>query len=393
MITTSALGKLGLAVALAVGMSACSDNEGSSPGATGGAGGTGSGGRGGSAGAGSGGSSGSGGVIATGGTSGGGGGASGGSGGGTGGGSAGAGGSVDGGSGGAPGDAGGEGGPGPGDGPASAVKCGDMITPVMGTGAAEGVVITPDGTMYYSQSFSANTSIGRYRPGMAAEPNFIPNVGAQVLGITYDPKRKILYAGRRSNAAVLKIDLKVTPPTVATLAPAEADINGMTLGEDDAVYYSDQTGRNIHRVTPEGMKTKVNTTPLPGEPNGIAFGPDKALYVVYWAGTQQVTKLTLTNGAETARAVFLASLGAGNADGAAFDEMGRLYVTAGGMLRRIAANGASVDMMMASNGANIDFGAGALKCTDVYVGSNGGGIRRHALDVKGMDVPWHREAP
>jgi hypothetical protein len=73
--------------------------------------------------------------------------------------------------------------------------------------------------------------------------------------------------------------------------------------------------------------------------------------------------------------------------------MGRLYVTAGGMLRRIAANGASVDMMMASNGANIDFGAGALKCTDVYVGSNNGGIRRHALDVKGMDVPWHREAP
>ena len=274
-----------------------------------------------------------------------------------------------------------------------AVKCGEMTTPVVSTGAAEGVVITPDGTLYYSQSFNGS-NIGRYRPGMAAEPSFVPNVGAQVLGLTYDPKRKLLYAGRRSNPpAVLKINVAVTPPTVSVLAPAETGINGVTLGEDDAVYYSDQNDRRIFRVTPEGMKQQVNTTPLPGQPNGLAFGADKALYVVYWSGSMQVTKLTLTDGVETGRAVFIQSIGAGNADGAAFDEMGRLYVTANGMLRRIAADGSSVDMMMASNGANIDFGAGSLKCTDVYVGSNDKGIRRHTLDVKGANVPWHREAP
>ena len=48
---------------------------------------------------------------------------------------------------------------------------------------------------------------------------------------------------------------------------------------------------------------------------------------------------------------------------------------------------------MASNGANIEFGAGALRCNDVYVGSNGAGIVRHPLDVKGANVPWHRAAP
>ena len=63
------------------------------------------------------------------------------------------------------------------------------------------------------------------------------------------------------------------------------------------------------------------------------------------------------------------------------------------MLRRISADGATVDMLLASNGANIEFGAGGLRCNDVYVGSNDAGIRRHSLDVKGLNVPWHREAP
>jgi sugar lactone lactonase YvrE len=137
----------------------------------------------------------------------------------------------------------------------------------------------------------------------------------------------------------------------------------------------------------------VTTTALPGGANGIAFGPGPGvnLFVVYFNGTQEVTKLTLTNGMESARAQFIASVGAGGGDGAAFDEMGRLYVTAGGQLRRIAADGSRVEMMMPSNGANIEFGAGALRCTDVYVGGNSGGIRRHMLDVKGANVPWHRQ--
>jgi sugar lactone lactonase YvrE len=68
-------------------------------------------------------------------------------------------------------------------------------------------------------------------------------------------------------------------PTVNNLAAVEAGINGVTLGEDGAVYYSDQTGGNIYRVTSTGTKTKVTTTTI-SDPNGIAFGADKQLYVL-----------------------------------------------------------------------------------------------------------------
>ena len=48
------------------------------------------------------------------------------------------------------------------------------------------------------------------------------NVGAQVLGLAYDPKLKVLYAGSRSRSQILKIDVSATPPTVANLAAASA---------------------------------------------------------------------------------------------------------------------------------------------------------------------------
>ena len=44
-------------------------------------------------------------------------------------------------------------------------------------------------------------------------------------------------------------------------------------------------------------------------------------------------------------------------------------------------------------GANIEFGAGALRCSDMYIAGNGRGILRVMNDVEGYEVPWHRETP
>ncbi len=278
--------------------------------------------------------------------------------------------------------------------------CGNYVPAANTTGGAEGIVVTPEGTLYFSQSGTGNF-IGRIRPGMPVERNWVM-VGPNVLGITYDPKRKLIYAGRRgmgtaSPPAVLKIDVSGPTPLVGTLAPASASINGITLGEDEAVYYTEETGRNIRRVTYFGQPSLVNATALPGNPNGLAFGPDGKLYVVYFSGNNQITRLTLTNGGETGRDVFLANVGSAGADGIAFDDMGRVYVTAGGQLRRFtpqAMGAPRMDVMMASNGANIEFGVGALSCNDVFVGSNNAGIRRHTLaDARGANVPWHRPSP
>ena len=279
--------------------------------------------------------------------------------------------------------------------------CGSYVAAANTTGGAEGVVVTPDGTLYFSQA-GRGQHIGRIRPGGPVERTWVM-VGPNVLGITYDPKRKLIYAGRRgmgtaAPSAVMKIDVSGPTPLVGMLALASASINGVTLGEDEAVYYTEESGRNVRRVTYFGQTSLVNATALPGNPNGLAFGPDGKLYIVYFSGNNQITRLTLTNGGETGREVFLANVGSAGADGIAFDDTGRVYVTAGGQLRRFSSvmmmGTPRMEMMMPSNGANIEFGVGALSCNDVYVGSGNAGIRRHTLaDARGANVPWHRPSP
>jgi sugar lactone lactonase YvrE len=182
------------------------------------------------------------------------------------------------------------------------------------------------------------------------------------------------------------------PPTVTNLAAASGGVNGVTLGEDGAVYWADQGARRIFRATSAGMKTEVTTTQLPLEPNGLAFGPDGKLYINAWNG-MDITRLTLdATGKETMREKF-ATLTNQNQDGIGFDAEGNLYVTAGG-LHRVKPDGTAEKLMMLDGtvgGANLDFGAGALSCNDMYSGGNSGGIRILKLPVKGANVPWHRE--
>jgi outer membrane protein assembly factor BamB len=275
--------------------------------------------------------------------------------------------------------------------PAGTVKCGDTRPNLGGySGSSEGIVIAPDGTIYFSQSFSTS-NLGRVRPGMPLEANWV-NVGPTVLGLAYDPKLKVLYAGSRGRAQILKIDTTATPPTVTNLAAASDQVNGLTLGEDGAVYWTDQTGRRIFRATAQGIKTEVTTSQLPLQPNGLAFGPDGMLYVNAWNG-MDITRLKLdATGKETMREKF-ATLTNQNQDGIGFDAEGNLYVTAGG-LHRVKPDGTAEKLSMLDGtvgGANLDFGAGVLSCNDMYSGGNSGGIRILKLPVKGANVPWHRE--
>ena len=71
-------------------------------------------------------------------------------------------------------------------------------------------------------------------------------------------------------------------PLVMELADVEPTINGVTLGPDRAVYYTDQKGGHVYRVTPDGTKTQVTRSPIE-DANGLAFGPDRNLYVLTFA--------------------------------------------------------------------------------------------------------------
>jgi TonB family protein len=275
---------------------------------------------------------------------------------------------------------------------AGSVPCGAARPSLEQISNAEGLVIAPDGTIYFSQPFVGSNMqyLGRYRPPYDQPPETRwVDMGGNALGIALDPQRKVLYAGSRTLKKLLRVTL-ADPPTLRALADAEEGINGVTLGEDGAVYYSDQDGGHLYRVDPEGAKTRVTASPIT-EPNGIAFGPDGKLYVVSWK-TTEVTRLDLANGAEVGRVLF-ATLPQVKGDGIAFDARGRLYATASSTLYEISPDGKEVHPLGRTAGANIEFGAGALACTDMYIAGVGQGIRRFQHDTVGLDVPWHRPAP
>jgi len=205
-----------------------------------------------------------------------------------------------------------------------------------------------------------------------------------VLGIILDPKRKVLYAGARASLKMYRVQLD-DPTKIDVIAPVENGVNGVTLGEDGAVWYTDQTGGNVYRITADGMKNKVTMMTLP-DLNGIAFGPDGKLYVLQY-GMGILWRLTVANGMETAREMLIA-VGGRNADGIAFDKTGRVYVTASGLHLISADFKTTTPVAGFGSGANLDFGAGALSCNDLY--GVAGFARKDMLDQPGMDVPWHR---
>jgi glucose/arabinose dehydrogenase len=253
---------------------------------------------------------------------------------------------------------------------------------------AEGLVIAPDGTLYFTQPFGAGSSgfLGRYKPPYTAPELQWVDLGGKALGITHDPERKILYVGSRDRKKLLAV-LLAEHPLVIELADVEPTINGVTLGPDRAVYYTDQKGGHVYRVTADGTKTQVTRGPIE-DANGLAFGPDRNLYVLTFAKAK-VTRLELAGGKEKRRDAFAEVTGARNADGITFDEKGRLYVTAGALFR-ISADGKKVESLGDAYGANADFGVGELGCADLYTAGNGKGIMRVAADTPGMKVLWHQ---
>ncbi len=250
----------------------------------------------------------------------------------------------------------------------------------------ESVVVAPDGTVYWT-NFSRN--IGRWAPPYTANPErtwaTVPDANAQILGLTLDPKRKVLYAGARMSLKIYRVST-TDPTSVNTFAPAEGGVNGLTLGDDGAVYYVDQNAGDVWRVAPDGTKSKVNRTAV-SQPNGIAFAPDGWLYVSNYTRPATVTRLRLDGTSmEMMREEFVRLTG-NNGDGIAFDKQGNLYVIASGLWKVTPAK--VITQVSPTGGQGIEFGAGALSCKDLFYG--GGAFNRMTLTVEGMDVPWHRQ--
>jgi sugar lactone lactonase YvrE len=132
---------------------------------------------------------------------------------------------------------------------------------------------------------------------------------------------------------------------------------------------------------------------VPGA-TGLAFGAGRALYVArYDSGV--VLRLELDASGRELRRATVVTAGAPGADGLAFDALGRLYVTSqgtGSLLRYNAdGSGRVVLRERLTSPANVEFGVGALRCSDLYVATGATvGVVRVEGDTPGADVPWHQ---
>jgi sugar lactone lactonase YvrE len=269
------------------------------------------------------------------------------------------------------------------------VACGTAQADLSMVTGAEGLVIDADGTVYFSQA----NAVGRLTPGAAGKLDKMwakLTGAATVWGLTIDHAAKALYAGSPTTSTVYKVTLG-DAPVVTNLVTKAGQPNGLTMGPDGALYYTDFAAMgNVFRVTADGTRTMVTTTTI-NQPNGLAFGPDGALYVDAFA-MGAILKLTLAAGAETARSTFVAMGMVNAADGLAFDAAGNAYVGFSGGVSRVSADGKTLTNLAKGGTANVEFGAGTLDCKDIYA-VTGMKIVRVANDVAGAPVPWHIPGP
>lgn len=258
--------------------------------------------------------------------------------------------------------------------------CGDEHPDVSGITGTEGVIIARDGTLYYSQS----GGVGRRTPAGAQEDDFIRFPGASTIwGLALSPDNATLYVGSPGDGRIY----------IVTLADSSVDFirapgaNGLTAAPDGTLFWSNFSDGEVFRLGDGEAPEQVTTTSIRSA-NGVAFGADGALYVAHYRGGM-VLRLTLTDGVETGRTTYAESLG--NPDGLVFDEAGDLYVSdnGSGTVLRVAPDG--TQEMIASGlpaAASVEFGAGPLSCTDLFIAS-AGGLGRVDTEREGRLVPWH----
>jgi len=138
-----------------------------------------------------------------------------------------------------------------------------------GSGAM-GVVVAPDGFVYYTEL--GRHAIGRLDPATGATTEYaVPSGGASV-GLSLGPDGSLWFTeefddrvGRMTTDGVF---------TEYSLAAGSRPVR-VTAGPDGAVWFTELSGK-VGRITSDGTLTEY---PLGGGPVGIAVGQDGRLYV------------------------------------------------------------------------------------------------------------------
>ena len=164
------------------------------------------------------------------------------------------------------------------DAPAPA-RCGTARPALSSTSGTEGTVIGPDGAIYFSQA----GSVGRIAADGTRNNRWAGISGATTMwGLALDVPRNRLYAGSPVTRKIHAVDLSADPPVVSDFVASAGGPNGLTMGPDGFLYYSDFGGGQVYRVDGDGMRTQVTASGI-ASANGLAFDAMGNLLVVSYS--------------------------------------------------------------------------------------------------------------
>jgi hypothetical protein len=275
--------------------------------------------------------------------------------------------------------------------PPAPAGCGSMAPDVSAIANLDALTIAKDGTIYFAQAGTPNGWVGRLRPGAAAEPRWVSvPEGGMLWGLTTDDSRQRLYVASASGHLVHYVSLTAAQPTLQVLTREVDEPDDLVVGPGGEIYFAD-SDNHLYRVSPSGSLNRVTTRTFAGnQATGLAFAADGTL-LVGTMNTGPLFKLTLASGTELARA----NLGTfrGFARSLVVDAMGGLLVinqlpAAEAQVVRVGADGSGGGVLTTgSNLTALAFGRGALSCTDLYIASKTGPLRKIAAPVPGPAIP------
>lgn len=282
-----------------------------------------------------------------------------------------------------------EGEPGEGEGEGEPV-CGDDVVDGTAILTTEGIVAAADGTLYFSQA----AAIGRRAVDGTLEVAFapLPVAAETVWGVMVSRDGTRLFAASPDTNAVYVVDRATG--AVEFAVDGFAAPNGLTIDDDGHLFVSELGGDQIVRLdvgATEMDVARATVTTSIIQPNGVLVDGDDLLALSYNDGTL----LRFPGGrlGVSGEPVEIAS-GLGRPDGIVRAADGSIYVSdnvGGRVLHVVLEEGASVDGVEVATGfpgaANIEFGAGSLRCDRLLVT---GFLTLGVIDVgvAGAPVPW-----
>ncbi|MGZ7023751.1 MAG: virginiamycin B lyase family protein, partial [Ilumatobacteraceae bacterium] len=147
--------------------------------------------------------------------------------------------------------------------------------------APGGIIAGPDGNIWFTESKTAK--IARLVPSSGQITEFPTAVGGAGIVVGSDGN---LWLTASSANKIMVVSITGVVLNTFSVPTANAFPHGPTLGPDGNVYFAEQNGDKIGRITPVGRFTEWPLPKAASKPIVTSFGPDGRLYFTENAGNR-----------------------------------------------------------------------------------------------------------